>query len=940
MRSKSKELLAFSSQSDFDVFVIVETWLNNDFYDNEFFNPKLYNVYRKDRNYVKMDCKKGGGVLIAVKKQLKSYICSCVTINDMLDQLFVAIPTTSGLLCLCVSYIPPRSPAELYSHHVNNIMQTFEKMVLSTRFVIFGDFNLPDLVWINSGNNILTPSNVNKEHEINLIDTFLDINLIQINNVFNKLNKLLDLIFVQPDFKYSIYECLQPFSPINALHTALILELEIYSFIKCSNNLSSREFDYNRCNFDALNFALLNTNWLSIFRNNSTDQCYELFLDTFLGICNQYIPLKSYKSSTHPWYTKGLKKLKNQRNKLHKRYVITGCPDIKQQYFQREREFNFLNKFLYKQYLIKIENDIKTNPKSFWTFIRSKKQNMDIPSLMSYNNSSSDNPEDIVNFFAEFFRSNFENSSTYGNVSSADDSISMNANLGNFVLLEDDIVQAISQTKNSFRADADGLCGFLIKNCSSSILFPILVIFNKSLKEGVFAERWKFTTISPIFKSGRKENVSCYRPISKLTIISKIFEHAVYNRLYFAIKSFIIPQQHGFCSKRSTISNLTVFSDYCISQIELGFQIDTVYTDFSKAFDKISHDILLNKLWGMGIYSTFHKWLISYLQNRVCVVQIDAYKSLPYIQLSGVPQGSILGPLLFNLFINDIYSCFAGSRFLLYADDLKIFSSVRCMNDAIKLQKDIDSLNSWCIRNGLKFNLDKCVHVTYSHARNPLQISYRIGCDVIKSANEVEDLGIWFDSKFTFHSHIDKLIPKAYSTLAFIKRNCQDFSDPYTLKLLFSSFVRSKLEYGAMIWNPYCTTHIKRIERIQRRFIHYALPHLNSIHPNPPYKSRCQHLGMESLEKRRKVQSMLFLYDLINGNIDCPELLEKICFKVPFTSLRHNELFYVSCHRSNYALNSPLIRSFRDYNCLNDIHLIEFNASKTSFKNFLLQYLE
>lgn len=938
MRTKSKSLFEFSSQCDYDVFVIVETWLNADFLDNEFFDPKMYNVYRKDRNHLKTGFAKGGGVLIAVKKDLKSYICSTLIIDDVLDQLIVIIPATDGMLCFCASYIPPNSSSALYASHVNNLMFLYENMVLNTRFIVFGDFNLSNIVWVTSVNDVLIPSNVNHDNEINLIDTFLDMNLSQVNNVYNKLNKILDLIFVQPDFKYMVYECLQPFSPVTVHHTALILEFEFYNFIKYSNNSPRNQYDFNYCNFDALNSMLFNTNWDFIFINNSVNEAYELFLKTFLNICDQNIPLKRTQSSSHPWYTKGLRKIKNQRNKLHKRYAVSGCLEVKNEFLQRQKEFNFLNKFLYKQYLMKIECDLKENPRSFWTFIRSKKQNTDIPSLMKYNNYSSDNPTDIVNFFAAFFESNFKNNSSQ-NSQMYLESNTGDAILGHMILNEDDVLKAISQTRNSFRADADGLCAFLIKKCTSSILAPILKIFNLSLMEGIFADRWKFTIISPIFKSGRKENVTSYRSISKLTIISKIFEHAVNNRLYFATKSIIIPQQHGFRNGRSTVSNLTVFTDYCLSQLEAGFQIDTIYTDFSKAFDKISHHILLKKLWNLGIHSSFHKWLASYLDNRICVVEISSHKSSPYKQISGVPQGSVLGPLLFNLFVNDIFQCFKNSRFLLYADDLKIFLKIKCLNDARKLQDDINNLHDWSSKNYLKFNINKCAHVSYSRARNPLQIKYKIGSDVIDTVSEFEDLGIIFDSNFTFKPHVDRLIAKAYSMLAFIKRNCNDFSDPYTLKLLYTSFVRSKLEYGALIWNPFSNIHIARIERIQRRFIYFALPHINLINPLLPYISRCQHLGLDSLEKRRKVQTMLFIYDLINGNIDCPALLEKISFKIPHISLRHNEIFHVSCHRNNYVLNNPLIRSLKDYNSLNNKHMVEFNASKPFFKNFLIQYL-
>lgn len=939
MRTKSKNLFDFSSQYDYDIFVIIESWLNKDFFDAEYFNLNFYNVYRKDRSAEKTGHSKGGGVLVAVKKEFKSHICSKVVVDDLLDQLFVVIPAANGILYLCVSYVPPTSPPDLYAAHVNNILSLHENMVANARVFILGDFNLPNIVWSNF-NDFLLPSNINKDYEINLIDSCFDMGLVQINNIYNGLNRILDLLFVSPEAKYFIYECLQPFSPANIHHKAIVVELEYYNYLRCSNDLSEKQFNFNICDFDALNSILHNINWQNVLNSDSINNSYELFLNTFLNVCNENIPFKKDKCSTsHPWYTKGLKKLKNRRNKLHRSFVATGCVETEQRYFLCQKEFNFLNKFLYKQYLLKIENDIKSNPKSFWTFIRSKTGKTVIPSSMVFGNLSSDKSDDIVNLFADYFKSNFNDmiiNPASNPTFSGNSYNSSNINLGLILLSQEDIIQSINDVRNSFRADSDGLSAFLLKKCSESISFPLMIIFNNSLSKGIFADRWKHTFITPVFKSGRKEDVTCYRSISKLSVVSKIFEHAIYNKLYFATKSIIIPQQHGFRCGRSTISNLMVFTDYCISQFEARLQVDAVYTDMSKAFDKLSHEILLHKLRCLGIHSSFLNWFSSYLHNRTCIVKIEKHESLPYIQTSGVPQGSILGPLLFNIFINDIFLCFKHSKFLLYADDLKIFSKISCLNDVTKLQKDLNELNKWCANNNLNFNMSKCFHVSYFRIRNPIQTSYSIGGNSVKTVNEVDDLGIVFDSKFTFLPHLEKLIPKCYSSLAFIRRNCNDFSDPYTLKFLYTSYVRSKLEYGAMIWSPYTNEHISRIEKIQRRFIKFALPHLSNVEPLPSYEVCCMHLGMETLEDRRKIQSMLFVFDLVNGNIDCSDLLEKIPFNVPHRSLRHNEIFYEAFHRFNYILNSPLTRTFKYFNLLNLRHLVEFNISKSDFKNILL----
>ena len=206
-----------------------------------------------------------------------------------------------------------------------------------------------------------------------------------------------------------------------------------------------------------------------------------------------------------------------------------------------------------------------------------------------------------------------------------------------------------------------------------------------------FVDRWKLATITPVFKDGKRD-----RPISKLSCVSKIFEHVIYKKLFFLTKSWISPNQHGFFSGKSTITNLTVFSEYCLSALEHGSQVEEVYTDFSKAFDKLSHAILFSKLQQFGFHSNFLKWIKSYLSNRVCKVVVEEFESRPYVQTSGVPQGSVLGPLFFNLFINDISLCFKNSKFLLYADDLKIYLRTESLRDCFDLQNDLNNLSEWC----------------------------------------------------------------------------------------------------------------------------------------------------------------------------------------------------------------------------------------------------
>lgn len=943
MRTKSKNVFDFSSQCDFDVIVIVESWLNADFNDAEFFDMKLYNVYRKDRNEELTGLSKGGGVLVAVKSQYRSSLCSIDDKDGLIDQLAVCIFGSNVALTLCVSYIPPHSSNAYYDSHISNILSLDTNLAVNSRLCVLGDFNLTDVFWSKfADNDILTPFNVNKDHEIDCVDSFLGLNLIQINHIANKLNRFLDLVFVPHDCKYTLYECLLPISKPNVHHIGLVIELDSYSFFEYKQSLESNNFNFNMCNFDVLNSIFESIDWMTIFAGKFTSACYEEFLKKVLSVCSANIPYKRPKPYKLPWYTKGLKKLKNLRNKFNKRFVDSGDPECEAKFFHYQREFNFLNKFLYKQFLLEKEKEIKSNPKSFWTFIKSKKQSSDIPFTVKYGQNVSQSCGEAVNMFANFFKSNFN---SFNDNDPEFSSLLPMFDIGYLRVSEEEVFSGIMQIRNSFKSDADGLCAYLLKKCATSISGALTFIFNLSLREGVFVNRWKSALITPVFKDGKRDDVTCYRPISKLSCVSKIFEHIIYKRLFFITKSCITPNQHGFFSGRSTTTNLAMFTEFSISALERGGQVDVVYTDFSKAFDKVSHAILFKKLHCFGFHSSFLKWLKSYLSGRVCKVAIEGYESRPYIQTSGVPQGSVLGPLLFNLFINDISSCFIKSKFLLYADDLKIFVETESLRNVFDLQIELDNFLEWCSLNDLRLNLTKCVHLSFSRSLNPIQSVFRIGSYNLKTVRSKLDLGVVFDSTMSFTPHVDYIVPKAYKMLAFLRRNCSDFSDPHTLRLIYNAFVRSKLEYAAIIWSPYCQIRISRIEKVQKVFIKFALRSFDYVDPLP-YRSKCLFLGLQTLEYRREFQSALFIFDIISGTIDCPDLLALFPFYVPPRNLRYIDIFNIPPHRTNFALNSTLTRTFINLNTIN-LNLqkshkqhIEFCTSKENFKLFLTSVLK
>lgn len=921
MRTKLNAVYQASVHADFDVIVLVETWLNLDFADAEIFDAGIYIVFRKDRDYSRYNCVKGGGVLIAVNKKFISSICVLSNADTLIDQLCVSLDGRNGNLLLIVSYIPPNSSDTLYDAHVQNIIDLASNNN-NSRFLVLGDFNLSKVSWsLYPNSDLLCPINVNNSVEINVIDSLLSLNLAQINRFYNRLGKILDLIFIDQDLKFDISNCLNPFSKSDMHHIPLEISLEFYLYSRKSNDVNG--LDFTKCNFDVINSLIAEINWLQVFEGCDLNTCYDKFISTVYRICVDNVPPCVPSIHKLPWYTRGLKILKNKRNKHDNLYKSTNSLHHKELFDRYSREFNFLNKFLYKQYVFNFEKNIKLNPKYFWYFINSKRNSSGFPSKMFFDDKVSSSTSEIVDMFADYFSSNFVQG-----ISNGINSVHQNSSIdfGMVQLSADDILSGISKLKASFKVDSDGFCGKFLKNCDNALVIPLLILFNKSLSEGLFVDKWKIASITPIYKYGARDNIKNYRPISKLSNISKVFEHVVFDKVYFAVKSIISPNQHGFVKGRSTVTNLLVFSEYCISSFSLGCQVDTVYMDISKAFDKVSHNVLLKKLSVIGFHSMFLKWVESYLSNRISFVSLDSVNSYHYNATSGVPQGSILGPLFFILFMNDISSVILNSEVLLYADDLKIFLRINSISDVFRLQIDIHNIVHWCSVNQLQINLSKCFLVSYYKCRNPIFYKYSIDSQALETLDEIKDLGVVFDSKFTFVNHINMIVPKAYALLAFIKRNCRDFSDPYTIKLVYMSTILTKLEYGCLIWNPFYTTHISRLERIQKKFISFALRSLNFTLPIPSYVDRCRLIHLKSLENRRKLLSLKFVYKLVCGYIDCPALLGLINFNVPTRFLRHNYVFNLPIHRSNYSANEPINRALNEFNRISNLNIDIFGC--------------
>lgn len=256
---------------------------------------------------------------------------------------------------------------------------------------------------------------------------------------------------------------------------------------------------------------------------------------------------------------------------------------------------------------------------------------------------------------------------------------------------------------------------------------------------------------------------------------------------------------------------------------------------------------------------------------------------------------------------------------------------MRDLSDCNRLQLDLDEFQQWCTLNCLNLNIDKCYAVTFSRkSSSDISFDYKLNGCVIKRSTEIKDLGIIFDSKLAFTKHIDYIVSKSFSMIGFIRRNTQEFRDPATLKSLYISLVRSRLEYCSIIWSPYYEVHSTKIERVQKIFTKFAICKLPWHGYVPPYIGRRKLLGLQSLKERRDYFSIVFIYKLINGYINCDYLTNLLILYNPPRNLRNNRLLVGALHTTNYAKNEPIARCIELCNTYSSV--IDFNISIDRFK--------
>ena len=443
---------------------------------------------------------------------------------------------------------------------------------------------------------------------------------------------------------------------------------------------------------------------------------------------------------------------------------------------------------------------------------------------------------------------------------------------------------------------------------------------------------WHDHFITPIPKSGDKTLISNYRPISRLSSVSKVFEKLVFNKVVdFFVDSTISNSQFGFLRNRSTVKQLLLHTANIISALENNLQLDTILLDISKAFDSVPHDLLLEQLWKCGITGSLWWLFHSYLSDRCQCVRVKGQTSGWLPVCSGVPKGSILGPLLFIIYINDLPSYVSFYSTLLFADDTKVSRPISSSQDCFDLQADIEALQQWSSDTGLRFNALKSMLLRFHNSSTPVSnFDYIMNNSIIPHVSSGCDLGVIFSETLSWTDHFKLISRRAYSQLNLLKRVFAEACPSSVKRTLYLTLVRSQLTYCSQVWRPVLVKDIVTLEKIQRRATKYIVSD-----PSLDYCGRLVSLKLLPLMYFYELLDLLLLIQSLKNPDSSFDIKNYITFSSHGTRSGSCSKILLSHNSTNRSRHFYFYRVARLWNALPHIDLsLSLDTIKLRLKKF------
>ena len=617
--------------------------------------------------------------------------------------------------------------------------------------------------------------------------------------------------------------------------------------------------DYKNADFRKMNEFMASVDWSERLQPLNTLQSWDLFKNTLTDGMNACIPQKDRRTSDQPlWMNQNIMRILRKKRRLWRWYKTTKDHAEYQAYLAVQKTVAKTIRAAKRKFERKIAKNFKKNPRQFYSHLNKKmKSRVQVGPLKTAEGvtvADSAGMCEVLNkqFTSVFTEEDCRNIPPPIQMCHGDRLLTINVET-------DDVKAKINRIKLNSAPGPDKFGPRVLAELQTVIALPLSIIFNKSLLSGEVPPDWRCANVTSVYKKGSRSIAENYRPISLTSIICKLLESIIHDSIVAHLReqNLINTSQHGFTQHRSCLTNLLHYLETLTSLLDAGHNVDVFYLDLSKAFDRVPHQRLLAKVKCHGVEGNIYNWIKSWLSDRKQRTVLNGSCSSWSNVTSGVPQGSVLGPLLFIIFINDIDNAVDTLHCALFkfADDTKGVHVVNSEDDALKLQIDLDNLHKWSVEWQMLFNFEKC-HVLHLGNNNPHHV-YTINGHVLASVEEEKDLGIYISSSCTPSKHVAAAAQKANQVLGQLLR-AFTYRDKYNFIKLYKQYVRPHLECCVQAWSPWLQQDIDLLEKVQQRAVN-AVSGLSGS-----YNERLSQLNLLSLLDRRLRGDMIQTYKMVH----------------------------------------------------------------------------
>lgn len=917
----------------FSVIGVSETWLNDDTFN--MVNLPGYNFISNHRRG-----KTGGGVGLYLGDYFQyKLIQDCNISNpEVIESLFVEISNPLGKnIIVGTVYRPPNQNLVSFIEDFNKILSIISKD--NKQCYIMGDFNL-DLLHCD-----------HHAYTQEFIDSLFSHMFIPLINKPTRLTShsatLIDNIFTncftQNIVNGIILNDLSDHLPVFALSST--------KFEKPNNETTYYTRDYNDLNIIKFQTKLSQVEWTRVLIGQDPNRLYDVFAEEYYRHFEDCFPLKisklnSCRKSKSPWITKGLLTSVKKKNKLYKKYLANPTPVRDSQYKRYKNKLNHLIRISKKTYYDKKFELAKSDLKTTWKLINEvtnlKRKKPSLPSSFRSNNMTINEPSKIANDFCKYFSEIGPSLARKIPPTNRSFHEFLGPTISETIFLKPTTVNELREICMSFKNGKapgyDNLPIHIIKKSFELISEPLMLVINSSLEAGLFPDKLKVAKIIPIYKAGEVDTFTNYRPISILSSFSKIYERVMYNRLVEFTNKLEIYYCHqfGFRTNHSTNLALTHLINKIATAIDQKEITASVFLDLSKAFDTLNHDILFSKLERYGIRGVALNWVKSYFNNRTQFVQYNKFSSARIAIQCGVPQGSILGPLFFILYINDLPNASHLVKPLLFADDTSIcYASSDPIVLATVLNEALLNISTWMKANKLSVNIDKTNYIIFqpTQKKSTYEILLLLDDRLITQKKQIKFLGVLLDENLSWKPHINYVCKKVSKSIGVIYRARFNLSKSTKLSLYYT-LIYPYLIYCNTIWSSTYVSNLKRLQILQKRIVRLLTSSSFLAHTAPLFKK----LKILDINKINSFCTGIFMYSYHNKLLPPPFLnLFSTSNQFHNYNTRNADTYRSHACRTNIKQFTMLSRGPKLWNSLPDT--VKNAGTLNCFRNRIRKYL-